>query len=234
MDSFQFLGLTFNTANIISITIAFAIVFFVVFFLSRRITMKPTGGQNILEWIIDFTNGIVRGQLPGRDGGQLGLFAFTAFLFVFFANQLGLFLQVSVNGVDYVRSPTANPVVTLTMAMVTLALAHYLGVVKFGFGGYISNSYLKPFAALLPINLVEEFTNLLTLALRLYGNIFAGETLLKLIGGMAFSHGLPTIIVALPLEIVWQGFSVFIGAIQAYVFVTLSTVYISRKVTVEE
>ncbi|QLE66981.1 ATP synthase A chain [Furfurilactobacillus rossiae] len=196
--------------------------------------MKPTGGQNILEWIIDFTNGIVRGQLPGRDGGQLGLFAFTAFLFVFFANQLGLFLQVSVNGVDYVRSPTANPVVTLTMAMVTLALAHYLGVVKFGFGGYISNSYLKPFAALLPINLVEEFTNLLTLALRLYGNIFAGETLLKLIGGMAFSHGLPTIIVALPLEIVWQGFSVFIGAIQAYVFVTLSTVYISRKVTVEE
>nr|WP_162854115.1 F0F1 ATP synthase subunit A [Furfurilactobacillus milii] len=228
------MGLTFNTANIISITIAFAIVFFVVFFLSRRITMKPTGGQNILEWIIDFTNGIVRGQLPGRDGGQLGLFAFTAFLFVFFANQLGLFLQVSVNGVDYVRSPTANPVVTLTMAMVTLALAHYLGVVKFGFGGYISNSYLKPFAALLPINLVEEFTNLLTLALRLYGNIFAGETLLKLIGGMAFSHGLPTIIVALPLEIVWQGFSVFIGAIQAYVFVTLSTVYISRKVTVEE
>ena len=196
--------------------------------------MKPTGGQNILEWIIDFTNGIVRGQLPGRDGGQLGLFAFTAFLFVFFANQLGLFLQVSVNGVDYVRSPTANPVVTLTMPMVTLALAHYLGVVKFGFGGYISNSYLKPFAALLPINLVEEFTNLLTLALRLYGNIFAGETLLKLIGGMAFSHGLPTIIVALPLEIVWQGFSVFIGAIQAYVFVTLSTVYISRKVTVEE
>lgn len=196
--------------------------------------MKPTGGQNILEWIIDFTNGIVRGQLPGRDSGQLGLFAFTAFLFVFFANQLGLFLQVSVNGVDYVRSPTANPVVTLTMAMVTLALAHYLGVVKFGFGGYISNSYLKPFAALLPINLVEEFTNLLTLALRLYGNIFAGETLLKLIGGMAFSHGLPTIIVALPLEIVWQGFSVFIGAIQAYVFVTLSTVYISRKVTVEE
>ena len=179
MDSFQFLGLTFNTANIISITIAFAIVFFVVFFLSRRITMKPTGGQNILEWIIDFTNGIVRGQLPGRDGGQLGLFAFTAFLFVFFANQLGLFLQVSVNGVDYVRSPTANPVVTLTMAMVTLALAHYLGVVKFGFGGYISNSYLKPFAALLPINLVEEFTNLLTLALRLYGDIFAGETLLQ-------------------------------------------------------
>ena len=196
--------------------------------------MKPTGGQNILEWIIDFTIAIVRGQLTGRDGGQLGLFAFTAFLFVFFANQLGLFLQVSVNGVDYVRSPTANPVVTLTMAMVTLALAHYLGVVKFGFGGYISNSYLKPFAALLPINLVEEFTNLLTLALRLYGNIFAGETLLKLIGGMAFSHGLPTIIVALPLEIVWQGFSVFIGAIQAYVFVTLSTVYISRKVTVEE
>ena len=135
---------------------------------------------------------------------------------------------------DFVKSPTADPVITLTMAMVTLALAHFLGVIKFGFGGYVSNSYLKPFAALLPINLVEEFTNLLTLALRLYGNIFAGETLLKLIGSLAFSHGLPTMIVALPLEIAWQGFSVFIGAIQAYVFVTLSTVYISRKVSAEE
>ncbi|GEK28857.1 F0F1 ATP synthase subunit A [Furfurilactobacillus siliginis] len=234
MDSFQFLGLTFHTANIISITIAFILVFAFIFFLSRKISMKPTGGQNILEWVIDFTNGIVRGQLPGRDGSQLGLFAFTLFLFVFFANQLGLFLQVAVNGVDFVKSPTADPVITLTMAMVTLALAHFLGVIKFGFGGYVSNSYLKPFAALLPINLVEEFTNLLTLALRLYGNIFAGETLLKLIGSLAFSHGLPTMIVALPLEIAWQGFSVFIGAIQAYVFVTLSTVYISRKVSAEE
>ena len=87
---------------------------------------------------------------------------------------------------------------------------------------------------MLPINLVEEFANFLTLGLRLFGNIFAGELLLKLLGQMAFSHGVPTILVSLPLEIVWQGFSVFIGAIQAYVFVTLTTVYITQKVSAEE
>ena len=87
---------------------------------------------------------------------------------------------------------------------------------------------------MLPINLVEEFANFLTLGLRLFGNIFAGELLLKLLGQMAFSHGVPTILVSLPLEIVWQGFSVFIGAIQAYVFVTFTTVYISQKVSAEE
>ncbi|MDU4240584.1 MAG: F0F1 ATP synthase subunit A, partial [Limosilactobacillus fermentum] len=75
--------------------------------------------------------------------------------------------------------------------------------------------------------------NFLTLGLRIFGNIYAGELLLKLLAGMAFSHGIPTMIVSLPLEIIWQGFSVFIGAIQAYVFVTLTTVYISRKVTGE-
>lgn len=86
---------------------------------------------------------------------------------------------------------------------------------------------------MLPINLVEEFANFLTLGLRIFGNIFAGEMLLKLLAQLAFSHGLPTMIVSLPMEMIWQGFSVFIGSIQAYVFVTLTTVYISRKVTAE-
>ncbi|MDK7119537.1 F0F1 ATP synthase subunit A, partial [Streptococcus oralis] len=86
----------------------------------------------------------------------------------------------------------------------------------------------------LPINVMEEFTNFLTLSLRLYGNIYAGEVLLTLIGNdFAHSFGIGTIILSAPLTIIWQGFSVFIGSIQAYVFVTLSMVYIGKKVTQE-
>jgi F0F1-type ATP synthase, subunit a len=69
--------------------------------------------------------------------------------------------------------------------------------------------------------------------LRLYGNIFAGEVLLALIGTVAKSFGLVSFVVAIPVEMIWQGFSVFIGAIQAYVFTTLSMVYISRKMEKE-
>ena len=74
-----------------------------------------------------------------------------------------------------------------------------------------------------------EFSNFLTFVLRLFGNIFAGEMLMSVIAKFAFSHGVWTIIAGAPLGILWQAFSVFIGAIQAFVFVTLTSVYISQK-----
>lgn len=120
----------------------------------------------------------------------------------------------------------------MTLALCAVTLSHFAGVARQGVKGYFAD-YFKPFSLMFPIKLVEEFSNFLTLGLRIFGNIYAGELLLKLLAGMAFSHGIPTMIVSLPLEIIWQGFSVFIGAIQAYVFVTLTTVYISRKVTGE-
>ena len=92
---------------------------------------------------------------------------------------------------------------------------------------------MSPIGILLPINLLEEFTNYITLSLRLYGNIFAGEVLVLLIRQLAFSGGAFSFVSGVLLEIVWQGFSVFIGSIQAYVFVTLGMVYTSHKVVSE-
>ena len=86
---------------------------------------------------------------------------------------------------------------------------------------------------IVPIKILEQFTNFINLDLRLYGNIYAVEVLLNLVFQMAQSHGILTFIPAMPLEMIWQGFSVFIGAIQAYVFVTLAMVYISQKVEKE-
>lgn len=84
------------------------------------------------------------------------------------------------------------------------------------------------------MKLIEEFTNLLTLALRLYGNIYAGEVLLTLIANMMNNLGWFSLPLAIPLEMVWIAFSLFIGSIQAFVFVTLSMVYMSHKIEVEE
>ncbi|AEV94953.1 F0F1 ATP synthase subunit A [Pediococcus claussenii] len=232
--TFKFLGLTFSYVNIVSGLLASLVVFLLVFWLSRNLQLKPTGKQNVLEWIMDFTNGIVRGSISGDEASNYGLYAFTLFLFIFVSNQMGLFINIEGPSGDILKSPTADPIVTMTLALMTVMMAHFSGVSKLGFKEYFKSTYLSPFKFWLPISVFEEFTNFLTLGLRLFGNIFAGEMLLKTIGGFAFSHGITTVIFAIPLELLWQGFSVFIGSIQAFVFVTLTTVYISQKVQPEE
>lgn len=227
-------GLNFNLTNCLGGTLVALAVFFFVYYLSRKVSIRPTKKQNMLEYLIDFTNDIVKSNVEDEDAQKhLSLYAFTLFLFVFMMNQLGLFFEFSINDHILVKSPTANPTITMTMAMMTLLLAFNFGVQKYGVKGYLV-SYAKPVWFLLPINLIEEFTNFLTLSLRLYGNIYAGEVLLTLIGDrFAKSAGWITTIASIPLTLVWQGFSVFIGSIQAYVFVTLSMVYIGNKVTEE-
>lgn len=230
----EFFGIPFNVGNCLSGLVSALVVFLLIFFFSRKLTLKPTGKQNMIEWMIDFTNGIVKSAMPDEQGKRYGLLAFTLFLFIFVSNQIGLAIQLPINGVTYIKSPTASPATTFTLAFLVLVLAHGMGISKFGFKGYVKNSYFSPMPVLFPMNLLEQFTNFLTLALRLYGNIFSGEVLLTTIyDQLAKSNGLWTFIPAIPLEIIWQAFSVFIGSIQAYVFVTLTMVYISQKVEKE-
>ena len=238
-ESFQIVklfGIPFNVSNIISGTLVALVFLALVFWFSRDLKLKPTGRQNMLEWLIDFTNGIIKGVLPDEEGKKYRLFAFVLFAFIFIANQAGLIFQFDIakHGQDFnfFRSPTASATTTLTLALMVLVLSHAAGVQKFGFKGYVKNTYLKPFFFLFPINLLEQFTNFMTLALRLFGNIYAGEVLLEVIGGLV-KAGPVGFVSSSPLEMIWQAFSVFIGAIQAYVFVTLTMVYISQKVEEE-
>ncbi|WP_308557784.1 F0F1 ATP synthase subunit A [uncultured Lactobacillus sp.] len=231
---FKFMGLNFDLTGIIGSTLMALAVFFLCFWLARKVEMKPNKRQNVFEYILDFTNGIVKDNVSDVDAqNHLSLYAFVLFLFIWFMNQLGMFLEVKVDDWVFVKSPTADPVATMSFAMMTLLLSFTFGVQRFGVGGYLKN-YTRPVGFMLPINLIEEFTNFLTLSLRLYGNIYAGEVLLTLIGNdLAHAGGPFTLILAAPLAMIWQGFSVFIGSIQAYVFVTLSMVYIGKKVTTE-
>ena len=231
---FEFLGLKFDLVGIIGSTLMALVVLFICIWLSRKVEMRPNKKQNVLEYLLDFTDGIVRDNVEDVDAQKhLSLYAFVLFLFIWFMNQLGLFLEVKVNDFMIIKSPTADPVTTMSFAMMTLLLSFTFGIQKFGTGGYLKN-YLAPVWFLLPVNIIEEFTNILTLYLRLYGYIYAGEVLLTLIGNrLAPSLGISTMVLTAPLAMIWQGFSVFIGSIQAYVFVTLSMVYIGKKVTKE-
>ncbi|MBE9896939.1 F0F1 ATP synthase subunit A [Enterococcus casseliflavus] len=210
------------------------IVFWVVFICTRNLQMKPKGKQNFIEWVIDFVRGIVADNLPGSQVNNFHLLGVTMFLFVFVANEIGLVTKiVTTDDITLWKSPTADPFVTLTLALMVISLTHFFGIKSLGFKNYLINSYLKPVGFLLPLKIIEEFTNVITLGLRLYGNIFAGEVLLGLIANMFISLGWWSLPIVMPLEMIWIGFSLFIGAIQAYVFVTLTMVFMSHKIVAE-
>lgn len=225
-----------GTVAIMSVLVC-AIIFLIVFICTRNPQLKPTGKQNFIEWIIDFVRSILGDQLPAREVGNFHLLGFTLFLFVFFANEIGLMTKLvfPINGheVTFWKSPTANPIITMSLALMSILLTHYFGVMRFGFKDYFKHSYLEPVFFLMPIKFIEEFTNVITLGLRLYGNIYAGEVLLTLIVSLFKAFGWITLPLVVPIEMTWIGFSLFIGAIQAYVFVTLTMVFLNHKIVAE-
>jgi F-type H+-transporting ATPase subunit a len=196
---------------------------------TRRLAMKPTGMQNFMEWVMDFVKNIINSTMDWKDGGRFHILGITIIMYIFVSNMLGLPFSVVVDGTLWWKSPTADPAVTLTLATLIVGLSHFYGVKMRGAGAY-GREFFKPFWFMFPIKIIEEFANTLTLGLRLYGNIYAGEILLSLLAaGLATGVG-GTLAAALPM-LVWQGFSVFVGAIQSFIFCMLTMVYLAHKVS---
>jgi F-type H+-transporting ATPase subunit a len=226
----EFLGLYFNLANVLMITIACAIVFMIAVLSTRSLALKPSGIQNFMEWIMDFVKGIINSTMDWKDGGRFHILGITILMYIFVSNMLGLPFAIVLDGNLWWKSPTADPAITLTLAAMVVGLSHYYGIKVRGAKHY-AGTFFSPMSFLFPLKIIEEFANTLTLGLRLYGNIYAGELLLSLLaGGLAWS-GVLGFIGAIPLTLVWQGFSIFVGTIQAYIFTMLTMVYLSHKVS---
>ncbi|ANB57412.1 ATP synthase F0, A subunit [Anoxybacillus sp. B7M1] len=225
----EFLGLTFNLANVLMITITAIIVFLIAVLATRNLSMRPTGMQNFIEWVMDFVKGIIQSNMDWKTGGRFHILGMTLIMYIFVANMLGLPFSVVVDGKLWWKSPTADPVVTLTLAIMVVALSHYYGIKINGFNHY-AKGFVSPMWILFPLKIIEEFANTLTLGLRLYGNIFAGEILLSLLAG-GLATGFAGTVIAIVPTLVWQGFSIFVGAIQAFIFTMLTMVYMAHKVS---
>lgn len=227
---FEFLNLGFNPANLMMITITAVIVLIIAIAATRKLQMKPTGMQNFMEWLMDFVKDIIGSNMDWKTGGKFHVLGITLIMFIFVSNMLGLPFSIQVDGYLWWKSPTADPAITVTLAVMIIVLTNYYGVKEQGLKGY-TKTFFTPMWWLFPIKLIEEFANTLTLGLRLYGNIFAGEVLLGLLAGLAgMWHGAGILAAIIP-TLAWQGFSIFIGTIQAYIFVMLTMVYMSHKVS---
>lgn len=226
----KFMGLYFNLANILMITIASAIVFLIAVLATRKLALKPTGLQNFLEWVLDFVRGIINSTMDWKEGGRFHILGLTLIMYIFVSNMLGLPFSIVYDGKLWWKSPTADPIITLTLAVMVVGLSHYYGIKLQGGKGY-AKGFFSPMGFLFPLKVIEEFANTLTLGLRLYGNIYAGELLLTLLAGSLAHTSIIGMIAAVPLTMIWQGFSIFVGSIQAYIFTMLTMVYMSHKVS---
>ncbi|MFS1663483.1 F0F1 ATP synthase subunit A [Streptococcus sp. zg-JUN1979] len=226
----SFLGIDFDLTILAMSLLTVTIIFFLVFWASHKMSLKPKGKQNVLEFLYEMVNDTISQNL-GNYTKNYSLLMFVIFTFVFVANNLGLLTKIEAGGYNFWTGPTENFGVDLTLSLMIAIVCHVEGIRKKGFGGYLKG-FIEPYPAMLPMNLLEEVTNVASLALRLFGNIYAGGVMTSLL--LQLAHlSIFAGPVAFVLNMAWTAFSVFIGFIQAYVFIILSSSYIGKKVNDE-
>lgn len=227
----QFFGITFDLTILAMSLLTVLIAFGIIFWASRDMTIKPKGKQTFIEFLYEFVRNTIRPNL-GEYTNNYSLLMFTFFFFLLVANNLGLMLKLQSEEYNFWTSPTSNFMVDFTLSLIVAIVVHVEGIRKRGLATYLKH-YVSPYPVMLPMNILDQFTSLISLALRLYGNIYAGEIVMSLIINMAHSS-IVGASVGFVLNLAWTAFSIFIGCIQAYVFTILSSKYIGEKVVEEE
>lgn len=229
----EFLGLTFDLSSVMMVTVSAVIVFLIAVIGTRTLALRPTGMQNFMEWVLDFVKGIINSTMDWKTGGRFLTLGVTLMMFIFVSNMLGLPFMLSLTeGGEHIawwRSPTSDPAVTLALSVMVVVLTHYYGIKMKGTKEY-AKGFFQPMPFLFPLKIIEEFANTLTLGLRLFGNIYAGEILLSLLAKLGASSVLGALGAVVPM-LAWMGFSVFIGSIQAFIFTMLTMVYMAHKIS---
>jgi F-type H+-transporting ATPase subunit a len=224
-------GMTFNVDTIISTVVAIALVLLLGFVARRALTREtadhvPTKVQLIWETVVKEVNTQVEDNL-GRVHPYAAPLAISIFFFVLFANWLELLPTELNHDVHLLPAPTADVNLTYALAAVTMVSVWIYGMRLKGVRGYFRH-FVEPFPVMLPLNILEELIKPVTLALRLFGNIFAGGIMLALIGALIgwSVNDIPIGgVVGFIFNIIWKLFDMFIGAIQAFIFALLTVLY---------
>ncbi len=203
----------------------------------------PGGAQNFAEWLVEFIDNSVRGSFTGRNA-MVAPLALTIFIWIFLMNLMDLvpidYISVLTKsmGISHFKLvPTTDPNATIGIAIGVFLLVLFYSIKIKGLGGFIGELTLQPFGKFgLPFNLFLELVNLIakpvSLALRLFGNMYAGEMIFILIAIMGaswvgFSFGSSLLFGSqVLLSLGWAIFHILIITLQAFIFMTLTIVYL--------
>ncbi|MDG6897488.1 F0F1 ATP synthase subunit A [Actinobacillus delphinicola] len=217
------------------------ILFLYIFY---RVASRATSGvpgkmQCLVEILVEWVDGIVKENFQGVRTfvAPLGL---TIFCWVFIMNAIDLipvdFLPQAAHlvGVNHLRAvSTADVNTTFAMSICVFFLILYYTIKSKGMKGFVKEYTLHPFNhwAFAPVNLLLESVTLIakpvSLALRLFGNMYAGELIFVLIALMYMSDHIALQVIGVPLHLVWAIFHILVITLQAFIFMMLTIVYLS-------
>ena len=208
------------------------------YMISRKATSGMPGGlQNALEFLVEMVQGTIKNTFFGKND-LIGPLALTIFCWIFMMNLMDLvpvdwiplFAQFVAqdNHLYFKAVPTTDINITAGFAISVFILVIFYSVKIKGMGGFLSEFAFHPFGKwAMPLNLVMElpsfFAKPVSLALRLYGNMFAGEMIFMVIALVGFAQ--------LPLHFAWAVFHILIITLQAYLFMMLTVVYLNQAHT---
>ncbi len=223
------------------------LIMFVAWRLGRNLVSDaPSGFQNFVESIVDFVAQQVKDTFPGHNP-LIAPLALTIFVWVWLMNFMDLIpvdllpmLAKAIFGIEYLKVvPTTDLSATFAMSLVVFALIVYYNIKVKGPSGYLKMFLFHPFGKfLVPVNIVmtiiEELAKPLSLGLRLFGNLFAGELvflLIALIGGTmfvaaGFFGGMFWGGLQILLDLGWLIFHLLVITLQAFIFMVLTIVYL--------
>jgi len=205
----------------------------------------PSGLQNFVEWVVDFVNENVRGSFNAKNDLVAPL-ALTIFFWVLLMNLMDLvpvdwipeaakwvgatFFGADPHHVYFKVVPTTDPNITFGMALGIFVLMLYYSIKIKGPGGFFGELALQPFGKWgMPANLLLEGISLISkpvsLALRLFGNLYAGEMIFILIA-LLYSGGIVWGALGGFLQLGWAIFHILIIFLQAFIFMVLTIVYL--------
>jgi F-type H+-transporting ATPase subunit a len=217
-------------------SVVLGVLFLVIF---HRVAKNATSGvpgklQTAVELVVGFVDGSVRDMYHGKSK-VIAPLALTVFVWVFLMNLMDLlpidllpYIGEHVLGLPALRVvPTADVNITLSMALGVFILILFYSIKMKGVGGFVKELTMQPFnhPVFIPINLILEGVSLLSkpvsLGLRLFGNMYAGELIFILIAGLLpwWSQWI--------LSVPWAIFHILIITLQAFIFMVLTIVYLS-------
>ena len=221
--------------------------------------VAPKGLQNFAEMCIEFVEDNVQSMFGSIKNTLVAPLALTVFVWILLMNLMDLvpvdFIPVlaghiaaAVTDVSWIKEPddlyfkvvpTTDPNITLGMAFAVFILTIYYSITVKGIKAFVAELTLHPFGKyLIPVNFVLEMINFIakpiSLGLRLFGNLYAGEMIFILIALMLFFSSIWVGMLGFALHLVWALYHVLIVALQAFIFMALTIAYLAMAHETEE
>ncbi len=235
---------TLNLDTLIVSWVLGALIIFAGVRVGRNLEVGVPGGfQNFVEMILEFVGTQVKDSFGGRDNGVIAPLALTILVWVWLMNFMDMIpvdlipSALHVVGVEYFKVvPTTDLNTTMAMALFVFLLTIYYNIKVKGFMGYIKTFLFHPFGKfLIPFNIImtaiEELAKLLSLGLRLFGNMFAGELVFLLIALLTLGASISAALffwfpLQIALDLAWTLFHILVITLQAFIFMVLTIVYL--------